>query len=101
MSSKQYISPGTLSRSPITQAIQFSTVVRPTQRSVSRYISLLNMSSRDLAHCLGETRGGRIAKPEHQEMIAQLSLPNKDNFLCGAAAISFGDPVRPVMDCIE
>ena len=46
------------------------------------------MSSRDLARRLGEKSSWCITKPEHQAMIAHSSLPNKNNFLRGAAAMT-------------
>ena len=89
MSSKQYISNGSLGRSFIIQASQSITAVL---RRVSAYLCIISlsiiMSSRDQAFREGDVQEGCIVKTEDSVMVAHDTTSNKDCVFRDAAAIA-------------
>ena len=63
---KKYIHPRSVCQSVIIKAIQLYTSVPLLDKNISGHISLLNMSSRDLARYKGEMCRGRIIKSRVQ-----------------------------------
>ena len=89
MFSKQYLSPESLCRSPITSTSRFNTVASLSHRSVFDHISLLlNMYSGDSARRQCELRNGRIVKLGRQFVTVYRSTWNKDHFFRDVAAMA-------------
>ena len=90
VSSKQYISLRSKSRSHIAQAYRSIIAGLPTERSAQSHISLfIIMSSGDDFRSYSGVQSDRIVESRRSVMIAHDATSNKDCFLRNAAAKAF------------